>query len=586
MKEEFKTTNSWDLYEIGRNYNRRLNMYTEGKENYDFYHGRQWEGVEKPKSQSEPITMNVVKPIVKYKIGIINQNAYEIVFSPNSYANQDELQEVTDVARGLSQFVNRTWEKSQSGKIVRSIIKNACINSEGVMYFYKDELNGEDTIFSEEIDKNNIYYGNENESNIQEQPYILVTYRKPVKEIKRRAKDYRDAGLNNLTDEEIESIVSDLDYDEQQGKEFMQQEVSPMCLVIKRFERLDDGKIWVSESTRTCDIIKPQSTKCDLYPFAHFLWEQEKGYARGISEVRGLVDNQRELNKTATRRAIAVKLGAFPKLVVATDFIKNRSALSQVGSTIEVNGMKADDVHTIATYLNPAQISPDAYNLQNDLMVNTRELAGAGDTATGQIDPERSSGKAILAIQQASQQPLNEQLENFKYFLEDCARIIFDIIKVYFLKGLHLHRSIDEYNELGNVETYEEPFNVTKKQLEKIDVNLKIDITPTSAYDRYAQELSLENLLLKGIINFEEYVKSLPEGSAMPKPILEAIVQQRKEARAKIAELQQQMNAMHEAMQEVVMENEGHMMGGMPGEMRDVSQGGNESFSVFGEQQV
>ena len=137
--EDFKTTDTWDLYEIGRNYNRRINMYTEGKENYDYYHGRQWEGIQKPKSQAEPITMNIVKPIVKYKVGIINQNAYEIVFSPNSYANQEELQEVTDVARGLSQFVNKTWEKTQSGKIVRSIIKNARINSEGIMYFYKDE---------------------------------------------------------------------------------------------------------------------------------------------------------------------------------------------------------------------------------------------------------------------------------------------------------------------------------------------------------------------------------------------------------------------------------------------------------------
>lgn len=578
MKEEFKTTTSWDLYEIGRNYNRRQNMYTEGKENYDYYHGRQWEGIQKPKSQAEPITMNIVKPIVKYKVGIVNQNSYEIVFNPNSYSNEEELQLTKDVSSGLTQFVNRMWEKSQSGKIVRSIVKNACINAEGIMYFYNDG----DDILSEEIDKNNIYYGNENSADIQEQPYILVTYRKPVKEIKQRARDLRDRGYNNLTEEDINSIVSDLDYEEQQGKDFMQQEVSPMCLVIKRFERLDDGKIWVSESTKTCDLIEPQTTKCELYPFAHFLWEEEKGYARGVSEVRGVIDNQREINKTATRRAIAVKLGAYPKLVVATDFVKNKDALSQVGSTIEVNGMRADDVHTIATYLNPAQISPDAYNLQADLITNTRELAGAGDTATGNIDPQRSSGKAILAIQQASQQPLNEQLENFKYFLEDCARIIFELIKVYFIKGLHLHRTIEEYNELGNVESYEEPFNVTKKQLEKIDVNLKIDITPTTAFDRYAQELSLENLLLKGLINLEEYTEALPEGSAMPKPTLESIIQRRKEARAKIAELQEQMNAMQSAAEQVIMENEGHMMGGYGNEMRDVSEGGNESFSTFG----
>jgi hypothetical protein len=578
MKEEFKTTTSWDLYEIGRNYNRRQNMYTEGKENYDYYHGRQWEGIQKPKSQAEPITMNIVKPIVKYKVGIVNQNSYEIIFNPNSYSNEEELQLTKDVSSGLTQFVNRMWEKSQSGKIVRSIVKNACINAEGIMYFYNEG----DDILSEEIDKNNIYYGNENSADIQEQPYILVTYRKPVKEIKQRARDLRDKGYNNLSDEDINSIVSDLDYEEQQGKEFMQQEVSPMCLVIKRFERLEDGKIWVSESTKTCDLIEPQTTKCELYPFAHFLWEEEKGYARGVSEVRGVIDNQREINKTATRRAIAVKLGAYPKLVVATDFVKNKDALSQVGSTIEVNGMRADDVHTIATYLNPAQISPDAYNLQADLITNTRELAGAGDTATGNIDPQRSSGKAILAIQQASQQPLNEQLENFKYFLEDCAKIIFELIKVYFIKGLHLHRTIEEYNELGNVESYEEPFNVTKRQLEKIDVNLKIDITPTTAFDRYAQELSLENLLLKGLINLEEYTEALPEGSAMPKPTLESIIQRRKEARAKIAELQQQMNAMQSAAEQVIMENEGHMMGGYGDEMRDVSEGGNESFSTFG----
>ncbi len=580
MEEKIETTETWNLYETGKNFNRKINMYQEGKENYDYYHGRQWEGINKPKSQAEPITLNIVKPIVKYKLGIINQNSFEIVFSPNTYSSKEELERVKAVTRGLSQFINSTWERSQSGKTVRAIVKNACINSEGIMYFYNED----EEILSEEIDKNNIYYGNENDSNIQEQPYILVTYRKPVKEIIQRAKDYRDEGMNNLSDEDIKSIVSDLDYEEQQGKDFMQQEVSPMCLVIKRFERMEDGKIWVSESTKTCDIIKPQSTECELYPFAHFVWEEEKGYARGVSEIRGLIDNQREINKTATRRAIAVKLGAYPKLVVATDFVKNTDALSQVGSTIEVNGMKADDVHTIATYLNPAQISPDAYNLQSDLINNTRTLAGAGDTATGQIDPERSSGKAILAIQQASQQPLNEQLENYKYFLEDCAKIMFELIKVYFLNGLHLYTTEDVYNELGNVETYERPFTLSKKELEKINVNLKIDITPTSAYDRYAQELSLENLLLKGMITLEEYTDALPEGSAMPKPTLEMIIQRRKEARQKIAEIQERMNAMQSAMEQIVMENEGHLIGGSPNEMQDVSEGGNESFSTFGGQ--
>ena len=578
FEKEFKTTNTWDLYEIGKNYNRRLGMYAEGKENYDYYHGRQWEGLNKPKSQAEPVTLNIVKPIIKYKSTIVKQNNYEFVFNPNTYATKEELAEMQDIAKGLTQFASRTWEKAQGGKVVRSIINASAINSEGILYQYVN--NDKNAICLEEIDKNNIYYGNENESDIQAQPYILITYRKPVAEVKRLARIYKDKKLNNLLDEEIDGIVSDIEIEEQQGRDFMQDEVSPMCLVIKKFQRMDDGEIWCSESTRTCEIIRPQRTKCKLYPVAHYTWEHERGYARGVSEVRGLIENQREINKTATRRAIAVKLGAYPKLVVASDFVKNKNSFSQVGSTIEVNGMKADDVRSLVTYLNPAQISPDAYNLQNDLISSTRELAGAGDTATGQIDPERSSGKAILAIQQASQQPINEQLENFKYFLEDCAKIMYELIKVYFSQGLNIYTTVESYNELGQVESFEEPLKITKAKLEKIDMNLKIDITPTTAYDKYAQELTAENLLLKGLITIEEYIQMLPEGSAMPKDKLERIIEKRRQARAQIAKLQQQANAMMGAMQQVIMENEGQMMGGDANAMQDVSSGGTETLTV------
>ena len=50
----------------------------------------------------------------------------------------EELEKLSNTTRGLTQFVNRMWEKSQSGKKVRSIVKNACINSEGVIHFYNE----------------------------------------------------------------------------------------------------------------------------------------------------------------------------------------------------------------------------------------------------------------------------------------------------------------------------------------------------------------------------------------------------------------------------------------------------------------
>lgn len=559
MEEKEQITDIWNLYEIGKNYNNFMGVYTEGKENYDFYSGNQWEGLKRPKSSSEPITLNIVKPIIKYKTNIVNQNAYTIVFNPNTYETVEELATLRSITKGLNQFVMRMWEKSQSGKKVKNIVRNSAINSEGIIHFFTD---GE-IIDSEEIDKNNIYYGNENESNIQAQPYILATFRKPVKEVKELARKYRDEHKNALTDNQINMIVSDQDTWEQQGNENMTVEISPMCLVVMKFERNDKGTIEVSASTRTVEILKPQDTECELYPFAHFIWEEKKGYARGISEVRGLIDNQIEINKTATRRAIAVKIGAFPKLVYDKDRVNNPENLTQVGSSIELKDVRADDVQKIVNYLRPATMSPDAFNLQQDLITGTRELAGAGDNATGNVDPTQASGKAILAVQQASQMPINEQVDNYKYFLEDCANIIFDIIKAYYVEGLTLYSTEEQINELGQTESIEKPFKLSQKELDKIDLNLKVDITPQSPYDVYATVMTLENMLMKGLINLEEFTEALPEDSPEPKSDLETIIRKRKEARNMITAMQEQANALNSAISQELI-NQGGEVDGMP----------------------
>ena len=557
MEEEVKTTDIWQLLEIGKNYNNHINMYQEGKENYNYYNGKQWEGLKKPKSSAEPIVLNIVKPIIKYKTNIVNQNSYAVVFNPNTYEDNGELEFLRSLTKGLNQFVMKMWEKSQSGKKVKNVVRTSAINSEGILHFFKTE----DLVDSEEIDKNNIYYGNENDSDIQNQPYILVTFRKTIKDIRELARKYKEEGKNSLTEFDIQNIVSDMDIWEEQGEEKREMEVSPMATLVMKFEK-KKGSIWVSASTKTCDILKEQDTECELYPFAHFVWEEEKGYARGISEVRGLLENQREINKTATRRAIAVKIGAFPKLVVDAEKVANPEALNQVGSTIKLEGLKADDVNKVINYLRPATMSPDAFNLQQDLIQGTRELAGAGDNATGNVDPTQASGKAILAVQQASQMPINEQVDNYRYFLEDCAKVIFDIIKTYYAEGLTLYSTEDRVNELGETETIETPFKISQEQLQNANINLKIDITPSSPYDRFAVEQSLENLFMNQKITFEEYISSLPEDSSMPKATLESISRRRREVRNQVMAMQAQINEINSAINQEMI-NQGGDIDGM-----------------------
>ena len=572
--EEERKTDIWQLYEIGKNYNRLQNMYVEGRENYNYYRGDQWEGLQRPKESSEPIVLNIVKPIIKYKTNIVNQRAYDIVFNPNTYSTPEELEMLRAVTKGLNQFVMKAWEKSQSGKKVRNIVKTAAINSEGIMYFYYKD----DEIISEEIDKNNIYYGNENEPDIERQPYILVTQRVTVQEARDMARYYREQGKNNLTDEEIETIVSDNDYEEQQGKDKMTVEVSPMCLIIQKFEK-KDGKLAISCSSKTCDIYKEEKTDCERYPFAHYIWEDIPGSARGTSEVNALKPNQREINKTATRRAIAVKISSYPKLVVDSERVANRESLNQVGSTIELTNMRADDVNKVINYLRPAQMSPDAYNLQQDLITGTRELAGAGDTVTGNVDPTQASGRAILAVQQAAQMPIQDQVENYKYFLEDCGKILFDLMKVYYVEGITLYTDENVLDDQGQTQTIQQPFNISQEQLAKLDVELKIDITPQSPYDKLVAINVLQEMLNGGQITLEEFVKALPDDSAEPKQELETVLRERREARRLIAGMQQQMNAMDSAIKQAVIEQ-----GGDPSGMSNMPPSGNAGQEASPEQ--
>ena len=532
-------TDIWKDFEKGRAYNRTKNLYNQTEQNYDYYYGNQAKYLNI--GNEVPVIDNIIKSIVKYKLGVVNSNAYEIVYNPNN-TGADDIKLVEQLCKILSQNSNKIWELEQIGKKIKECVKDACINDEGIIHSYFDKEDQE--VHSEVIDKNNIYYGNENDSDIQSQPYIIISYRKPVTQVR------EEAIKLGVSKEKIELINSDEETLEQAGYTSTTDEVNPMCLVLLKYYK-KNGRVYFARAVKSVILEDEQDTGLELYPVAHMVWEEVKGSARGIGAVRYVIPNQIEINKIATRRALAVKLAAFPKPIINTEFVQNPDAVDKVGSKIKISGgATVDDVRKHVAYLNPANMSPDAKNLQDDLISTTKDLEGAGDTATGAVDPTQASGKAILAVQQASQQPLNEQVDTYKYFIEDLARIYYDMWKAYMVNGLNVTYEIED--ESGN--TIQQPGVFTYELLNKIDANIKVDITPKSPYDRFAQEQSLENLMMNGQITFEEYAEALPEDSVMPKYIIEKIIKKRQEKQQMIDQMQLQAQQMQGKLQQALKE--------------------------------
>lgn len=529
--KELKETEVWQLYQRGKSYLYMMNVYSDTDKNHRMYNGNQWEGL-KIKS-IEPVQLNFIKPVVKYKVAVINQNLWGIVYNPDNF-EEDFRDTASQLCKLLNLKAANIWEKDRMDIKIRKISKEAAINDEAPMYLRYD--NDKKMPVSEKISKNDIYYGDENNSEIQTQPYILIRQRKSVIEARNLAV------AEGVPKEELEKIIGDNQTWEEAGEQ-AKYEVDDKVTIITKFYK-NNGKVYYTMATRYLDIIKDENSGLTRYPIAHMLWEDKEGSARGEGEVRNLIANQIEVNKTLMRRALVAKQTAYPQKIVNVDAIENPSAVDTVGGTIKVKGKQVEDVKKMFAVTQPMQMSSDVELLQNDLIKTTRELAGAGDITTGTVNPETASGKAILAVQNASQQPLVEQMASLKDFIEQIALIWLDMIITYNPNGLILQdKSI---NQITGEETIT-PIKVNEEALTKLKASVKIDITPISAYDKYAQELSMENLLKGGwfssqkIGQLETYVEALPDNSTMPKQQLLELIKKVKAKQEYIAQIQAQM---------------------------------------------
>lgn len=525
--EKIKETDIWTLYDQNVSYCRMMGMFTDTDVNYRMYNDDQWHGV-KVKG-IEKIMYNILKPIVKYKTGIIMTNLYAINYSSENFENKEFRNYATKICKLLNKKAARIWEHDNMDLKLRLVVKDAAINDEGVIYVMYDPKTG--LPVNEILNKNDIFYGNENDSDIQSQPYILIKQRKSVSEVQRIAQE------NGVNDEMILHIMGDNETLEEAG-ETAKYEKDPMCTVVTKLYKFN-GTVHFAQATRYVDIKKDVNTGLKYYPVAHLLWEEKKGSARGEGEVRQLIPNQLEINKTAMRRALTVKNTAYPHKVVNMDSISNPNEIDKVGSVIKVNGKgMVDDVSKIFSYVQPAQMSTDAEKLLNELINSTRELAGAGEIATGQVNPESASGRAILAVKQASEQPLTEHLVYVKGFVENLARIYLDNITVYNDRIL----LEDEVTDPMTNEKTTVLVEVQKVSLEALQPVVKVDITPKSAFDKYAQEQSVENLFTSGMLNAQRiqelklYVKLLDDDSVMPKQKLLDAIEEWEQEQQKIAE--------------------------------------------------
>ena len=522
----------WEKYTKASNYQDENAIIKKSDKCWKMYLGDQWYGLD---NKEDLPVMNFVEPVVNYKVSTICKSTMTAHYSDVEGSN-----EFAAVYDKLNSNFTANWERGHMDTVAWQTLKAAAIVGDGYTYWGTEDLTK-----TQVIPCTSVLLGDEQQPDIQKQPYIMIRERLFVDDVRKMALEngIEPAKAANITADEDNDFQignrKDIDYGSSDGK----------VLSVLYFEKRD-GIVWTGRAVKNLEYeplhpMAPMKQGAPLmdkglksYPIVNLIWQDIPNSARGQGEVKKLIPNQVEVNKTYARRAMATKMYAYPRMAYMANSIKNPEDLDKVGVAIGMNeGSTGQSIQQLISYLMPASSSPDAKVLSDDLMTTTRELTGAGDTSMGQIDPTRVSGTAIVAIQDQASLSLNEQVSKFKQYVEDIARLWFDLLVAYNPNGIPIKREMTpeeekEATDGGRIMLEPDerlvPDKITPDELEQLRPEVKVDVSTNTQWSKNDEQTADDNLLANGHITFEEYVELIPDDGILQKNQLQEIIRRRK----------------------------------------------------------
>lgn len=520
----------WQKYEKSKHYMDGKNILLKTERNWNFFIGKQWEATKDSEGLEDLPMLNFIKQTVNYKVSSISQHSITAIFSD---MNSGKLELGNDdVCHRMNNLFDISWQKAKMNRVARKALKHSAVQGDSYVFWYSGDTRKSPQI----VNNTQMRLGDENTVDIQEQPWIIIEERLAKDVVKERAK------LQGCTEEELALIMTDSDNDTQL---YNKQEVSNKVTSLVYMEK-KNGIVHIARATK--NVIyeelhpiaqtknnEPIGTGLTMYPIVPMIWEEVPNTARGSSEVEHLIPNQLELNKTLARRAISVKMTAFPRVAYDEGMLANPEDLDKVGSALRLTGGNAQAISQMIAYLSPQAQSQDAKLLSDELLEKTKDLSGASDTALGNIDLSRVSGTAATTIRDQQQVPLNDQVTMYQEFVENVALLWFDIWKAYYPDGIEF-----------------DGIRVEAEEIENIVPNVRIDIAEDTTLSRMTSQQEISNLFNNNKITFDEFAEAYPEHASIDKKILLRIAEQRRQA---------------QLAQQQAMEQQQLAVGGMPGDL-------------------
>lgn len=510
-------------------------IFEQSKVNERFFVGNQWHGAKC--GNSRPLVRhNIIKRIGEYKISTVTaapiavnytadgvpdyrselQNRQEIIggLSDGSlkYDGATDDTEISFIMSVLSDYFGVTAERVKFDAKKEQMVRNAYISGTGIAYtywnpdintgLYVDEaktaaIKGD--IEFEILDIENVVFGDPNNDDVQSQPYIIISQRKNIEDVKREAK------INGASKEDIDNIKPDGAYDFENAGERGENEPTDskrITVLTKFYKEWDEsGKSFTVKCVRMTEksvIRKPWDIGISLYPIAKFNWERRRSCAYGDSEITYLIPNQIAINRTYSANVWAAMTAGMPMLVVNGDIVTD-PITNDPGQIIKVYGDMTDVAGAIR-HVQPPAFGTQLQNAISALANDTLSDSGANDAALGNMRPDNAS--AIIQMREAALQPMQIHQNRFYDTIEDIARIWAEFwLKLYGNRKLRM----ESKEGISYI-----PFEAARYN--DVLVSARIDVGASTLWSTAVVVSTLDSLLERQLITFEQYLDRLPGG--------------------------------------------------------------------------
>ena len=534
----------WNEYNDGINYNSSIELYDKVEDAENFVVGNQWEGVNAP--DLEKPVLNILKRPVAYYVSTICSEDIGMKLKP--FKTNDETVRICDaVKRQMERVIELDRLKAKKRKMVR----NACVDGDGCIYYYWDtdvKTGGkeEGDIRSEIVENINVIFGNPHDQEVQAQPYIIIALRKPVAEVREMAMD------NGVSKEEAEEkIIADADTNQgEKGGD------NDLCTVLVKFWK-EDGKIHVIKTTKDCIVREEWEPGTKLYPIEWYRVDDVRKCYHGQGIVTGMIPNQIIVNKLFAMYVRSVQMNAFPKTAYDESKFPNGWS-NRVGEAIKVKSGGVMPVTDAFTVIRGGDVSQQVMEVIQKCITLTKECIGATDAALGNVNAERAAASGIMANMQAAQAPLEMPHIAFYDAFEDSIRIIKDLMQAHYGKRMldvELPKEEAAEDQMSNADptepkTEQREFDFAK--LDEIVQDIEVHVGSSAYWSELMQMQTMDNLIQAGMItDVIVYLESIPDKFLPNKAkILEQAKRMQQQTSQGVGQQEQQINAIPQLPQQ------------------------------------